>query len=68
MMKTFQAKVYVRNGTSRVPHVVQFNAESSFAAHEMLKAQYGASNVISVPVEIKPGSSYNPSPWMLNIG
>ena len=68
-MKTFQAKVYVRQGNSRIPHVVQFNAQSSFAAQQMLIAQYGASNVISVPTEVKPGNStYNPAPWMTKIG
>ena len=66
-MKTFQAKVYVKNGYSRVPHTVQFNAETPFAAQQMLVAQYGASNVISVPVEVKGSAANNPAHWMLNL-
>jgi len=66
-MKTFTAKVYVKNGNSRIPHTVQFNAESSFAAQQMLSAQYGSSNIASIPVEVQSGSSYNSAPWMLNI-
>jgi len=67
-MKTFQAKVYVKNGNARVPHTVQFNAESSFAAQQMVQAQYGSANVISVPVEVKGSTGYNPAPWMIKIG
>lgn len=67
-MKTFQAKVYVKNGYSRIPHTVQFHAETPFAAQQMLVAQYGANNVISVPVEVKGGSGHNPAPWMVSIG
>ena len=63
-MKTFQAKVYVRNGSTRIPHTVQFNAESSFDAQQMLNGQYGSNNVISVPTEVKGSGSYNPAPWM----
>ena len=68
-MKTFQAKVYVRNGVSRVPHMVQFNAQSSFAAQQMVIAQYGRENVISVPTEVT-GSSGGSSkaPWLKKIG
>ena len=67
-MKTFEAKVYVRNGNSRIPHTVRFQAESSFAAQQMLSAQYGANNVISVPVEVNSGgSNYNPAPWMIKL-
>lgn len=66
-MKTFTAKVYVRNGSTRIPHTVQFNAESSFSAQQMLRAQYGANNVISVPVEINSGGGGS-APWMKNIG
>jgi len=68
-MKTYSARVYVRNGNSRVPHTVQFNAQSSFAAQQMLTAQYGANNVISVPTEISGHvSSGSKSPWMIKIG
>jgi len=67
-MKTFQAKVYVRNGNARVPHTVQFNAESSFAAQQMCAAQYGSANVISVPTEIRASNSTSSSPWMIKIG
>ena len=67
-MKTYTAKVYVRNGSTRIPHTVQFQAESSFAAQQMVRAQYGANNVISVPTEVSSGSTYNPAPWMKKIG
>lgn len=67
-MKTFQAKVYVRNGSVRIPHTVQFNAESSFAAQQMMVAQYGSSNIISVPTEVKGGSGSTHAPWMKKIG
>lgn len=68
-MKTFSARVYVRNGNARIPHTVQFNAQSSFAAQQMLYAQYGRDNVISVPTEVTgSGSTHNPAPWMKNIG
>ena len=62
-MKTFTAKVYVRNGSTRIPHTVQLNAESSFSAQQMLAAQYGANNVISIPTEVTGGSN-NSAPWM----
>jgi len=68
VMKTFQAKIYVKNGYSKIPHTVQFNAETPFAAQQMLIAQYGANNVISVPIEVKATSTYNSAPWMINIG
>jgi hypothetical protein len=67
-MKTYQAQVYVRNGNTRIPHTVQFNAESSFAAQQMLRAQYGANNVISVPKEVLGSAGYNSAPWMKKIG
>ena len=67
-MKTFTARVYVRNGTSRIPHTVQFNAASSFAAQQQLIAQYGAGNVISVPTEVKGGTGSSSAPWMVKIG
>jgi len=67
-MKTFTARVYVRNGVTRVPHTVQFNATSSFAAQQMLVAQYGQSNVISVPTEVTSSSATSKSPWMIKIG
>jgi hypothetical protein len=64
-MKVFQARVYVRNGNARIPHTVQFNAETSFAAQQMIAAQYGANNVISIPVEVRGGSSLDSrAPWM----
>jgi len=67
-MKTFTAKVYVRNGSTRIPHTVQFSAESSFAAQQMLAGQYGANNVISVPTEVSSSGSSNHAPWMKKIG
>jgi hypothetical protein len=67
-MKTFQARVYVRNGNSRVPHTVQFQAQSSFAAQQMCIAQYGAGNVISIPTEVKNPKGGGSSPWMIKIG
>ena len=67
-MKTFSARVYVRNGVSRVPHTVQFNAQTSFGAQQMLVAQYGADNVISVPVEVRGATGSTKSPWMIKIG
>jgi hypothetical protein len=67
-MKTWEAKVYVRNGNSRIPHTVRFQADSSFAAQQMLSAQYGMNNVISIPVEVRSGgSNYNPAPWMIRL-
>lgn len=67
-MKTFQARVYVKNGNARVPHTVQFTAQTSFAAQQMLVAQYGAGNVISVPTEVTGATGSNKSPWMVKIG
>lgn len=67
-MKTFQARVYVKNGNARVPHTVHLNAQSSFAAQQQLVAMYGASNVISVPTEVKGASGDSKSPWMVKIG
>ena len=69
-MKTYTARVYVRNGNARVPHTVQFNAETSFAAQQMLTAQYGANNVITVPTEVTgfASSGSGSSPWMIKIG
>ena len=68
-MKTFTAKVYVRNGSTRTPHTIQFNAETSFSAQQMLSAQYGANNIISVPTEVTGySSSGNNAPWMIKIG
>lgn len=64
-MKTWEAKVYVRSGNSRIPHTVRIKAQSSFAAREMFNAQYGANNVIGIPYEVKSGGSkHNPAPWM----
>lgn len=63
-MKNFEGKVYVNQGNARVPHTVRLQAESSFAAQQMLKAQYGSSNVIMIPYEVSGGSNYNPAPWM----
>jgi len=67
-MKTFQARVYVKNGNTRVPHTVQFTAMSSFSAQQQLVAQYGQGNVISVPTEVKGGAGSSNSPWMVKIG
>ncbi len=68
-MKKFEVMVYVQNGNTRVPHVTHVQAESSFSAREMLSAQYGRENVISVPTEVKNNSSgHNSAPWMLDIG
>jgi len=66
-MKVFQAKVYVKNGNTRIPHTVQLNAESSFAAQQMLSAQYGSNNLLTVPVEVKGGSRSNHAPWMNDV-
>jgi len=61
--------VYVRNGNARVPHTVQFNAQSSFSAQQMLTAQYGPENVISVPTEVTShATSGGSAPWMIKIG
>ncbi len=64
-MKTFTARVYVRNGNAKIAHTIQFPAESSFAAQQMLSAQYGLNNVITVPTEVKGSTStYDPAPWL----
>lgn len=66
-MKTFSAQVYIKNGNAKIAHTIQFSASSSFAAQQMLTAQYGANNVITVPTEVSgSGSDYNPAPWMKN--
>jgi len=64
-MKTFEATVMVRNGNSNIAHTVRITADNNFAARELFSAQYGASNVVSMPVEVKSfGGSYDPAPWM----
>ncbi len=66
-MKTYEAKVYVKQGNARIPHTVQVQAESVFSAQQMIKAQYGANNVITIPYEVSSGgSSFNSAPWMEN--
>ena len=64
-MKTFEATVYVKNGSTRIPHTTQVQAESSFSARELLDAQYGSENVVSIPTEVSTSSSsHNSAPWM----
>ena len=63
-MRNFEAKVYVRQGNARIAHTVRLQAESSFSAQQMVSAQYGSANVITVPYEVSGGSTYNPAPWM----
>jgi len=68
-MKQYKATVYVENGYSKIPHEVQVSAETPFAAKELLAAQYGRDNVISIPTEVTGQSSTNNSaPWMEDIG
>ncbi len=68
-MKTFEANVMIQKNNARIPHVAQVQAQSVFSAKEMLEAQYGRGNVVSIPVEISTsGSSHNPAPWMVKIG
>jgi len=64
-MKTFEATVMVRNGNANIAHTARVTAQTSFSAREMLSAQYGANNVVTMPVEVSSsGSSYDPAPWM----
>jgi hypothetical protein len=64
-MKVFECKVYVKNGNSRIMHTVRVQADSSYAAQQLLGAQYGANNVVGVPVEVRNvSSSYNPGSWI----
>jgi len=63
-LKSYEAKVYVRQGVARIPHTVQVAAESTFSAQQMLIAQFGSGNIITVPHEISGSSTYNPAPWM----
>ena len=68
-MKRFKATVYVENGYSRIPHEVQVTADSPFSAGELLAAQYGRENVISIPIEVSDQTSdHNNAPWMIDIG
>ena len=66
---TYQATVMIKspNGISNTAHQVRINADSVFSASQMLKAQYGSNNVISVPTEIQTNNSnsHNAAPWML---
>jgi hypothetical protein len=65
MLKTFEAKVYVRNGNSRIMHTVRVQADSSFAAQQLLSAQYGQNNVVGVPTEVRnSNSTFVAAPWM----
>lgn len=64
--KTFEVKVYIKQGNAKIAHTVHLQASSSFSAQQMANAQYGSGNVISVPVEVSGGSSYNSAPWMEN--
>ena len=64
-MKTFQAQVMVQNGNARINHTAQVTANNTFSALQMLQAQYGASNVVTQPVEVSTGgSSHDAAPWM----
>ena len=65
-MKTFEAQVMVQNGNARINHTARVSAQNSFAAQQMLNAQYGANNVVSMPVEVQgsSGDDYDPAPWM----
>jgi len=60
----FQATVRVQNGNSQIPHTAIVDAQSSFAAQQLLQAQYGTDNVLTVPIEVSGGSSTNHAPWM----
>jgi len=50
-MKTYKATVRVRSGTGSGTMVVwaQIRADNPIAAKQLLEAQYGRGNVISVP-------------------
>ena len=64
-MKNYEARVYVRQGTARIAHLVRIQAESVFAAQQQLTAQYGSGNLIVTPYEVSNGgSTYNSAPWM----
>ena len=65
-MKTYRAQVYVKSGASKLPHTVQVQATSAFSAQQMLQAQYGRENVLTIPTEVTGGSNKN-APWMLDI-
>ena len=55
-MKTYKATVRVRSGTSSSTMVVwaQIRADNPIAAKQLLEAQYGRGNVISVPTLDSP--------------
>jgi len=63
-MKTYEAKVYVKNGNAKIPHTTQIQAESTFSAQQLISSQYGAENVITTPVEVTQNNSNNSAPWM----
>ena len=63
-MKTFSALVLIRNGNAEIPHTAHVTAASSFAAQQMLTAQYGQGNLLTVPTEVSGGSTTNNAPWM----
>lgn len=63
-MQVWEARVYVRNGYTRIQHTVRLQAETVVAAQQLLGAQYGPENVISVPVPLSASSSSGTSPWI----
>jgi len=65
-MKTWEVNVLIKNGNAKIPHTVHIIAQNSFAAKQQASAQYGSSNVVSIPVEVRTGSNYDPAPWMKN--
>jgi len=66
-MKSFEALVYVQNGSTRLPHTVRLQADTMFNAQQQLVGMYGSSNVINMPYEVggsAPKGNYNSAPWM----
>jgi len=66
-MHTYEARVYITNGNSQIPHTVRIQADSVFSAQQMFQAQYGSNNVISIPIQIQDmgsGVQSGDSPWM----
>ena len=69
-MKTYEATVMVQNGSSKIAHTVRVSSTSTFSAQQLLQAQYGSENLVSTPISVtsSPASTFDASPWMLNIG
>ena len=55
-MKTFEALVYVTQGNAKIPRKTHVRAGSSLAAQDLLEAQYGRENLISVLREVSAGT------------